>query len=189
MQQKTMKLSDAVKDSIIVVTNDIHGISGEWVAAQYQADDLDEGVAETVPSSDVERLIVSEEEVIEVINHLGDCHIDIANRPKNRQFMRSYDLTRPDVIQIVKQLTKEDYTYSLASRNQLHLGSILTVFITGKAFMLNDGRVINNPILYIKVDDSSEGLVTIVSIHESERPEEESHPYAEEFKKYENLWD
>lgn len=187
-----MKLSDAIEDSIIVITDDIDSVSGEWVAAQFKADDIAEGLTETNNIEDEDstanQFTVDKETVEEVIKHISESSLYIVNRNKNNQFKRVHSLTRADLKSIVKQLTVKDYTYSLESINPLFLGNTLTVFITGKEFVLTDGRTLDNLVLYIKVDNTEEGRVTVIGIHESERPEEERHPYAEKFKTYENLW-
>lgn len=193
MELKTMRLSDAIEDSIIVITDDVNSITGDWVAAQFQADDIAEGLLESVTEEDEDLIanhfIVDRENVEEVIKHIGESSLYIPSRRKNNKLKRDHSLTKADLKSIVKQLTVEDYTYSMESINELYLGNILTVFITGKEFAVSGGRTISNLVLYIKIDDSEEGLVTVVGIHESEKPEEESHPYAEEFKEYESLWD
>ena len=191
MEQKTMKLSDAIEDSIIVITDDVNSVSSDWVAAQFRADDISEGLSEAVTEEDedaINRFTVDREDVEEVIKHISESSLYVLGRRKNNQFKREHSLTREDLKSIVRQLTVEDYSFITESINELHLGHILTVFITGKEFIVSGGRTISNLVLYIKVDDSEEGLVTVVGIHESIRPEEETHPYAEEFKEYEDLW-
>lgn len=190
ISNKPAKLSDIIKDSIVVVTNNINDISGAWVAKQYQADDFDEIILESTEEIVIvpEKFIINKEEVNEVLDYISNCRIDIVNRRKNNQFKKRNTLNNEDIKSIMKQLSVGDYSYNVNSNNLLHLGKPLAVFITGKEFVLSDGRTLNNLVLYIKVDYSEEGWVTVISIHESSHPEEESHPYVEEFKEYENLW-
>lgn len=195
-----VELDDIIKNSIVVFTDDINSVSGDWVAAQYQKDDLDEDVKEIKDEPIVDKLLVNKETVKDSIEHLSTRKIDIIPRRKNTKFMADNALSKEDLYAILKQLSVGDYSYSVNSKSLIHLNNVLTVFITGKDFELSDGRILKDLVLYIKVDDTEEGWVTVISIHESTHPEEESHPYEEtkqdkpnsvyeEFNLYETLWD
>ena len=90
ISNKPAKLSDIIKDSIVVVTNNINDISGAWVAKQYQADDFDEIILESTEEIVIvpEKFIINKEEVNEVLDYISNCRVDIVNRRKNNQFKK-----------------------------------------------------------------------------------------------------
>ena len=178
-EENSINLSDAINDSIVVFTDDVNSITGDWVASQYKSDDEDDileaAEAEDKPNSP--KIIVSRQDLDKVIDNLKSEPIKVVRRKKNKKFMSDYTLTDSDVKSILNQLEAKDYSYSKISTNELHAGDVLTIFITDKQFTLSD-KTLDGLTIYIKVDDSDEGLVTVVSIHAAGH-QDDSHSYNE----------
>lgn len=175
-------LDELVNHSIVIVTDDFNGVTGPWVAKQFQLDEIEEGIITELNKNFKPRekcIIVDRKSVEKTLKSLHEDALIFIKREKNDRFKTENNLSKSDLRDILTQLSVKDYSYSIKSKHKQFLGDMLTVFITGKDFKLKDGCSINNLVLYIKVEDSSEGFVTIISIHESENPNEESHPYIE----------
>ena len=186
-EENSINLSDAINDSIVVFTDDINSITGDWVASQYKSDDDDIlEAAETEDKINSPKIIVSRQDLGKVIDNLKSEPIKVVRRKKNKKFMSDYAITDSDIKSILSQLEAKDYSYSKISTNELYAGDVLTVFITGKQFTLSD-KTLDGLTIYIKVDDSDEGLVTVVSIHEAEH-QDNLHPY-DESKSVKEAWE
>lgn len=170
-EENLPKLEDIVKDSIVVYTDDIESITGEDVAKQFQLDDDDDLVEDIEEETTVDKFLVDENSVKKVVENLLNMPIMIPNTKKNKKFKDDYNLTEENVKSILKQITEDDYAYSKISKNIYFLGNILTVFLTKRDFGVSD-KSLEDVVLYIKIDNSSEGYVTAISVHESERPQE-----------------
>lgn len=120
-------------------------------------------------------IIIDPSGIKELIEKIKTCrHFEINQRAKNKQFVEEQSLSRSDIINIIKQLTIEDYSYTLNSTNRYHEGAQLTVFVTNKTFQLSN-RIMDGIEIYVKIEYTEAGFVCVVSFHEADK--HENNPY------------
>jgi len=126
------------------------------------AENLEEAEENTIP----ENIIISEEDVRNLINDIQNCRrIFIQPRPNNASFLAQYDLNEEDCRDIINQITVKDYVKNTVSRNSTHRGNNLVVFEIEEVKI----RDITIPKLtvYVKIDldESTETTVVAISFH------------------------
>lgn len=106
-----------------------------------------------------------------ILNSLQTCStINQNDYYKTLKFLKKYNLTKEDCLDIIKQLTVADYYSNIKSTAEYHYGNNLIVF-KPKNIHLSDGRVLENIVLYIKIDldDTSNEAIALVSFHEDKK--------------------
>ena len=178
-------LLDIVRCSLAVITNDVRVFThadAEKIAAQFNYDDdvdfeedyditLGSTITDPLAGRSPEKFIVSEDEVREVLRKITSNYVLVNTNVrsqsgrKNVEFMDEHNLSEDDIRELARQLQVGDYSYSAPSNQPQHAGHILTFFITRKDFRLSDGRTFDDLAVYVKVDDTDEGIVTAISFH------------------------
>jgi hypothetical protein len=150
----------------------------DWeIALEEDVEENKEGKDVEEESSAPEKFILSKSEVDKVLNNILNAYSTIiSKRPVNINFLKNHDLTLDDGREIIKQLSFSDYSYSSKSTNAFYLGNTLSIFVPDKEFNIN-GKVIPAVKMYIKIDDSKEGIITVISFQEGTS---EDHPYENE---------
>lgn len=186
-------LLDMVECSTIVIVPDAREfthLDAERVAQRFNysndldEEDIDEELESPLKGKNTEKFIVSKDEVKAIINRIVTSSINLirnketVNGRKNVLFMQEHDLTEEDISYLTKQLKVSDYSYSSNSRNINFPNSILTFFITNKNFILPSGKKFDALKVYIKIDATDDGYVTVVSFHDATG--NIKHPYTDE---------
>lgn len=171
-------LSDFIDNSIVVFTNDIDSVDVKDIVNGFKNDSWDEDIKEDIETPSVKnyKITLSKSDVEKALSDLQYKGIVYVDRDKNSSFKNERGLTRKEIIEAIKKLSTEDYSYSLESSHFLYPGHILNVFVTK-----NDlgNEKLSNLILYIKIDTYENEYVTIISFHEAERDESSMNPYKE----------
>lgn len=171
-------LSDFIDNSIVVFTNDIDSVDVKDIVNGFKNDSWDEDIKEDIETPSVKnyKITLSKSDVEKALSDLQYKGIVYVDRDNNSSFKNERGLTRKEIIEAIKKLSTEDYSYSLESSHFLYPGHILNVFVTK-----NDlgNEKLSNLILYIKIDTYENEYVTIISFHEAERDESSMNPYKE----------
>lgn len=177
-KEVNIPLSDFINNSIVVFTNDIDSVNAKDVVSGFKTDSWDEDIEEDIrtPSKKNYKIILAKSDVEKALSDLQYKGIVYVDRNKNTSFKNERGLTRKEIIEAIKKLSTEDYSYSLESSHFLYPGHVLNVFVTK-----NDlgNEKLSNLILYIKIDTYDDEYVTIISFHEAERDESDIKPYKE----------
>lgn len=172
-------LSDALDGVFMLVVDNAIEYNINNVVNELKRDYEDEEpLAEHISRRILEEnnhIIIDPSGIKELIEKIKTCnHFEINQRDKNKQFIEDQSLSRSDIIKIIKQLTIEDYSYTLNSTNKYHEGAQLTVFVTNKKFHLTD-RTLDGIEIYVKIEYTEAGFVCVVSFHEADK--HENNPY------------
>lgn len=172
-------LSDAMDGVFMLVVDNAINYNIDNVVNELKKDYVDEEpLAEQLSRRIMEEnnhIIIDPSGIKELIEKIKTCnHFEINQRDKNKKFIEDQSLSRSDVVKIIKQLTIEDYSYTLNSTNKYHEGAQLTVFVTNKSFNLPN-RTINGIEIYVKIEYTEAGFVCVVSFHEADK--HENNPY------------
>lgn len=172
----TIKLSDALNGVFMIVVDDASSYNIENVVTEIKKDyEEEEDSLEEQFEEENNHIIVDPKGIKELIEKIKTCeNFDIVKRPKNRKFIQDELLNENDVMNIIKQLNVEDYSYTLKSRNKYHEGAELTVFVTDKMFQLED-RVLEGIEIYVKIEYTEAGFVCVISFHPAHKHED--NPY------------
>lgn len=172
----TIKLSDALNGVFMVVVDDASSYNIENVVTEIKKDyEEEEDSLEEQVEEENNHIIVDPKGIKELIEKIKTCeNFDIVKRPKNRKFMQDELLNENDVMNIIKQLNVEDYSYTTKSKNKYHEGAELTVFVTDKMFQLED-RVLEGIEIYVKLEYTEAGFVCVISFHPAHKHEDNSY--------------
>lgn len=171
-------LSDFIDNSIVVFTNDIDSVDVKDIVNGFKNDSWDEDIKEDIETPSVKnyKITLSKSDVEKALSDLQYKGIVYVDRDNNSSFKNERGLTRKEIIEAIKKLSTEDYSYSLESSHFLYPGHVLNVFVTK-----NDlgNEKLSNLILYIKIDTYENEYVTLISFHGAERDESSMNPYKE----------
>lgn len=115
-----------------------------------------------------EKIIIDKEDVRVLIDCIKLCtNITIEDRLKNMGFMNKYKLDLNDILNIIKNLTINDYYANTRSVNFNHLGNNLIIF--EPVIKLNNELI--QLYIYIKldIDETTGDTVALVSIHDANK--------------------
>jgi len=176
---KSVTLSDALNGVFMLVVDDASKYDINTVVNELNKDYKDEEPIEENISKrfreENNHIIIDPSGIKELIEKIKTCrHFEINQRAKNKKFIEEQSLSRSDIINIIKQLTIEDYSYTLNSTNKYHDGAQLTVFVTNKKFHLSN-RTLDGIEIYVKIEYTDVGFVCVVSFHEADK--HENNPY------------
>ena len=127
--------------------------------------------------------IIDKSDVQKIINLLRNCNtISYYGRHrKTNQFARDVNdvLREKDCLDIIHQLTVQDYVANSRSINLSHFGNNIIIFQPDADWETDDGIVIEDLTIYIKidVDESTQTAVALVSFHAAEF--RNNHPYSD----------
>lgn len=176
---KSVTLTDALDGVFMLVVDNASSYNINKIVNELNKDYSDEELLDEHVSKRIRdennHIIVDPSGIKKLIEKIKTCtHFEINQRAKNKQFIEEQSLSRSDVINIIKQLTVEDYSYTLNSTNRYHEGAQLTVFVTNKKFQLSD-KILNGIEIYVKIEYTEAGFVCVVSFHEADK--HENNPY------------
>ena len=179
LQDNVLTGSEAMDGATIIVVDDARTFDIQRVVDEYSKDRWDEESLDEDVEPRSDKIIVSKEEVQDVLNKIATCNsFDIKKTWKNNLLAKKNDLTHDDKVLILKQLKLGDYNYTLLSNREDDFGTHLHVFITSRAFEISD-RIFDGVSMYIKLKHTpEEGVICVLSLHDSKKNEQ--HPYAEE---------
>ena len=155
------------KSTYVIVTNDnVENVDTGEIARDILSDELDDDFKECY-NEDYEnnKFIVSKDEVDKILRNLQSLRLYFSDYKKTKEFMDEYSLDYDDLRSIVSQLRAGDYSCSIESKNPYFLGNVLHIFITGKDFVISGDRTISGIDIYIKIDATELGYMSVVSIH------------------------
>lgn len=191
--ENILTILDIVECSTVVIVQDVRNFTNNdaiKIAQKFnysndiEDEDIDEDFASPIAEKSIKKFVIDKDDVKKVLSKISETYVNLVtnkstpNGYKNTKFIKKNTLTRDDIDAIAKQLSIGDYSYSFQSRNVHFPGVILHVFITNKDFILPDGRKLENLSIYIKIDSTSEGIVTAVSFHEG-KGTSTGNPYVE----------
>lgn len=131
-------------------------------------EDLDGAYPETRQDQSVlSKFTLSREEVAVILEKLKKCYrINQNDYYKTLKFLKEFKLSLGDCLDIIHGLKVDDYYANTKSRNPDHIGNNLMIFEPSNV-KLSGGRIINNVVIYIKidVDDTTNEAIALVSIH------------------------
>ena len=160
--EETFKELNNFEISDIVLFDDVSKID-----IYYDDDDLDGTYQEINESETHEKYRLSRERVEEILVKLKNCSsINQNDYYKTYRFLSENSLTLDDCLEIIQNLTIEDYYANTTSTNPDHLGDNLIIF-EPEVTELSDGRIFTDLIVYLKIDldKTTNEAVALVSIH------------------------
>lgn len=109
--------------------------------------------------------------ILEKLKQCERVHLNY-NYSKSREFLKTYNITDVDVLNIVHSLTAEDFDCLTQSYSSENFGNDLLVFLPDKDYMLENGNILSGIKIYMKIDyttTSADGRTgVIMSIHEAD---------------------
>lgn len=129
------------------------------------------------------KVICSKEDVEKILTMIQTCKsVSYDGRHwKTNKFLKddSGSIRTQDCLDILHQLTIEDYVANSRSYNISHIGNHLIVFEPDDDWETNDGKVLQNLKIYVKldIDESDQSAVALVSMHIAEHVDD--YPYRE----------
>lgn len=123
----------------------------------------------------------TEADIENLLKMLRDCNsISYERRHrKTNKFLTdsSGRLKESECLELLHQLTLGDYVATSKSYNPNHIGNQLFIFEPNATWETDDGTVLENIVIYIKldIDESTKTSVALVSMHEAEYADH--HPY------------
>lgn len=128
----------------------------------------------TISDALARKYSLSDKELQYVLSKLHACtNVSSANvYSKSRNFIATYGVTDKDILNIVKRLTLSDFDCLTQSYANDNFGNDLLVFLPKGAFTLENGSVLPDIVIYLKIDftaTAKNGATTaIMSIHEAD---------------------
>lgn len=157
------------KISSIIVFDDVSTIDVETeLDEDYGYSDL------TEEQLKVNKYKLADTGVQAVINYLKNCQdIIINSHSKTNTFIKKYNLTKQDCLDIIHQLKISDYYANTRSFNADFGGNSLIIF-EPQNIKLADGRILDNLVIYIKIDldKTTDDTIALVSMHQADRKDE-----------------
>ena len=125
------------------------------------------------------RIPIGKREVEYVLNKIKRCkriHWG-GHHDKTIEFMSKNNLDDDDCLNILKNMTAEDYIFNTGSINPYHLGHNLMIFEPKNVKKAN-GEYLGDFVVYVKLDinESTNIKTALVSMHKAEHTEDK-HPY------------
>lgn len=124
------------------------------------------------------KIVPSREDVENLLSVIHNYkRIRILPRRENTEFANKYDLTDADELNIIRSLSTKDFMYIVKSTNDNYLDNNLIALTSSGPFTLENGNILKNVEVYIKIDsdESVNDIGIIISMHEAELIE--NHPY------------
>jgi len=128
------------------------------------------------------KVVLSQDDVEKILRMLRQCSsISYENvHRKTNEFARDLEgvLREDDCLDIIHQLTIEDYVASSKSINIGHLGNNIIIFEPDADWETNDGAVLTDLKIYVKldIDETTKTAVALISFHEASR-KDDKYPY------------
>lgn len=188
-EEKEQTLTDFInsRDFHTVLVSDVNNFSlkefENSVKEDDAADDNDlyyEFLLEADNQASSGHFTISKEDVQNLIEKIAKSDFFVADYYKTRGLMKSKNLSEDDIKSIVKQLSANDYSYSVESKS-FKPGDAISVFITNKDFEVNE-KNLSGLTLYIELDLDYGDIAAIVSVHEQHKHNKKyprDNPYSE----------
>lgn len=128
------------------------------------------------------KVIIDEEDVSKILNMIQSCtSISYEGQHwKTNKFLKDSNgnLRKEDCIDILHQLTVEDYAANSRSFNINHIGNHLIVFEPDASWETEEGEILSDIKIYIKLDiDESDGTaMALISMHQA-KYDNDYYPY------------
>lgn len=125
-----------------------------------------------------QKIIIDKEDIQVLLNCVKLCNnLFIGSRYKNIEFIKKYNLNCNDILDIIKNLTVNDYYTNTRSINFNHLRNSLIIFEP----TITKNENIINLCIYVKLDiqERTGDTIMLVSIHEI--PKSNKLPYKESY--------
>lgn len=128
-----------------------------------------------------QKVISDKQDIANLLSELRQCKsISYERRHrKTNHFLTNSEglLKESECLEILHNLTVEDYVATSKSYNPNHIGNQLFIFEPDADWELNDGTILENLKIYVKldIDETTQTAVALVSMHEVEH--DEQYPY------------
>ena len=128
------------------------------------------------------KVIISEQDVAIILEMIQNCtSISYEGQHwKTNKFLKAADgsLRKQDCLDILHQLTIQDYVANSRSFNLSHIGNNIIIFEPDCDWELADGTILSNIKVYVKLDiDETDGsAAALISMHQAEY-ESDRYPY------------
>lgn len=159
------------------------GVSGIIIvenALDFEFSDIFGSEPEDYDDDTIIEYKLTKDDVTKLLEDMKFCTaVVLANRRRTliTENLGVGEITEEDLLNIIKNLTVEDYVKCIPNNNSTHKDTKLIVFITDKTFCLLNGNKLEGVKIYIKInlDESTEKVLVVVSFHTTKSYGQ--HPY------------